>query len=190
MEETEFFRWVVLPLVILSARIVETSLKTIRQVYIARGFKYLAAAVGTGEISVWLLSTGIVLFNLTNPVCLLAYIAGYAIGTVIGIEMENRIKLGHVIVRIIAKGNPFPMIVDLREQGFGITQLEGKGSFGSVVSVLLVLSPRAKVDLLMDILGKKYPDTIFSVEDIRSLKEDAAIFHRERKKGWLDWLAR
>lgn len=168
----------------------ETSLKTIRQVYIARGYKYLAAAVGTGEISVWLVSTGIVIFNLTNPLCLLAYIAGYALGTVIGIELENRIKIGNLIVRIIAKGNPQPMIYELREKGFGITRLEGTGSYGSSVSVLLVLVPRAKLEPLVETLERRYPDALFSVEDIRSLKEDAAIFHRGERKTFWDWLAK
>ncbi|MCC7469197.1 MAG: hypothetical protein IT504_08415, partial [Burkholderiaceae bacterium] len=55
-----------LPLTIFIARIVETSLETIRTVYVARGHKYLAAGIGVGKIAIWLLSTGLVLTNLDN----------------------------------------------------------------------------------------------------------------------------
>lgn len=190
MEALTIYQWLILPLLILGARIVETALKTIRQAYISRGFKYLAAAVGTGEISVWLLSTGIVFLNLANPLCILAYISGYAVGTAFGIELENRIKLGYVVVRIIVKGNPYPMILDLREEGFGITHLEGKGSYGSNVAVLLVISPRAKVDRLMKILKMKYPETIFSIEDIRYIGDRASLFYKDSGRRLLDLFAK
>ena len=184
------FSWVLLPLIILIARIIETSLKTIRQVYITKGFKYLAAGIGTGEVSVWLLSTGLVITNLTNIMCILTYIVGYVIGTILGIDIENRLKVGNVIVRVITKANPEPMIVELREKGFGITRLEGTGSYGSVVSVLLVLVPRHELDELLNILNRNYPGAIFSIEDIRSLKENVSIFYKERKKSLLKWIQR
>lgn len=184
------FHWILLPLIILVARVVETSLKTIRQVYISKGFKYLAAGIGTGEVGVWLLSTGLVITNLTNLMCILTYIAGYVVGTILGIDIENRLKVGNVIVRIITKTNPEPMIVELREKGFGITRIEGTGSYGSVVSVLLVLVPRNELDELLNVLNRNYPDAIFSIEDLRSLKENVSIFYKERKKSILQWIQR
>jgi uncharacterized protein YebE (UPF0316 family) len=180
--------WVILPAVILIARIVETSLKTLRLVYVAKGLKYLASGIGMGEVAVWLLSTGLVITNLTNILGILAYIVGYAIGTVVGMDVEDRLKFGHVIVRIITRSDTEGMMRELREKGFGITRLEGQGSYGSSVAILLVLVPRHGLDDLVGTLNHNYPEAIFSVEDIRSLKENASIFFRPREGGMLERL--
>ena len=66
LEDPVLIGWVILPGIILVARVVETSLKTLRLVYVAKGLKNLAAVIGMGEVAVWLLSTGLVLTNLTN----------------------------------------------------------------------------------------------------------------------------
>lgn len=50
--------WVLLPLLILIARIPETVLKTLRQVYVGKGLTYAAAASGVGEMAVWLSRPG------------------------------------------------------------------------------------------------------------------------------------
>ncbi len=184
------YDWILLPGLILAARIVETCLKTVRQVYVARGFKRLAAGIGTGEIAVWLLSTGLVITHLTNIPGIAAYIAGYAIGTMLGIDLENYLRVGNAVVRIITRNRPEPMMLELRERGFGITRLEGSGSFGSPVSVLLVLVPRSELSELVAILNRNYPDAIFTVEDIRTVKEDARLFHRDQHPGLLRWLQR
>lgn len=184
------YDWILLPGLILAARIVETCLKTVRQVYVARGFKRLAAGIGTGEIAVWLLSTGLVITHLANLPGIAAYIAGYAIGTMLGIDLENYLKVGNAVVRIITRNRPEPIMLELRERGFGITRLEGSGSLGSPVSVLLVLVPRSELSELVAILNRSYPDAIFTVEDIRTVKEDARLFHRDQRPSLLRWLQR
>jgi len=173
----------ILPLTIFIARIVETSLETIRTVYVARGHKYLAAGIGVGKIAIWLLSTGLVLTNLDNIGGIIAYIAGYGIGTVIGMEIEDRISLGDVIVRIISAKDPGPLMSRLSGMGYGITRLEGSGAFSSSVAVLLMVVPRKALDRLVSLLRTDYPDLLFTIEDIRSMKDDAQIFYRKEKKG-------
>ena len=56
----------VLPLIILVARIVETTMETIRLVYVTKGHRYLASGIGTLKIGVWVISTSLVLTNLDN----------------------------------------------------------------------------------------------------------------------------
>lgn len=185
LEDPVLVSVVILPVIILTARMVETSFKTLRLVYVAKGLKYLAAVIGMGEVAVWLLSTGLVITNLTNIFGILAYIVGYAIGTVVGIDIEERLKFGHVIVRIITRSHPEEMMQELREKGYGITKVVGQGSFGSTVSILLVLVPRHGLDELVSTLNRNYPEAIFSIEDIRSLKENAPIFFKQGQNGML-----
>jgi uncharacterized protein YebE (UPF0316 family) len=52
--------------------------------------------------------------NLTNFVTCIAYGAGFAAGTYIGLVMEEKISLGLVSVRIITKKDPGELIHYLR----------------------------------------------------------------------------
>ena len=173
-----------LPLTIFIARIVETSLETIRTVYLARGHKYLAAGIGVGKIAIWLLSTGLVLTNLDNIGGIIAYIAGYGIGTVIGMEIEDRISLGDVVVRIISAKDPEMLIARLSGMGYGITRLDGTGVFSSSVAVLLMVVPRKALEQLTSLLRKEYPDLLYTVEDVRKASEGGKIFHG-KESNWL-----
>lgn len=173
-----------LPLVILCARIIETTLETIRTVYVSKGHKYLASGIGVIKVGIWLLSTGLVLTNLTNIWGILAYIAGYGIGTLLGMEIEERITIGNVIVRIISPQDPGPLIGKLRALGYGSTRIDGSGGFSSEVSVLLMIVPRSELGKLRGLLAKDYPDLLYTIEDIRSMKDDAQIFFRKEKKGF------
>jgi uncharacterized protein YebE (UPF0316 family) len=172
-----------LPLVILFARIIETTLETIRTVYVSKGHKYLASGIGVIKVGIWLLSTGLVLTNLTNIWGIIAYIAGYGIGTLLGMEIEERITIGNVIVRIICPQDPATLIGQLRSLGYGITRIDGSGGFASAVAILLMIVPRSELSRLRELLTTDYPDLLFTVEDIRSMKDDAQIFYRKEKKG-------
>jgi uncharacterized protein YebE (UPF0316 family) len=168
--------WYLIPLIILVARIVETSAETIRTVYISRGHKYYASAIGVAKVAIWLLSTGLVLTNLTDIPAIIAYIAGYGIGTLIGMEIEDRISLGNVVVRIISPGDPDPLMERLCKSGFGVTRLAGSGRYTPEVSVLLLVLPRKKLHTLLSLLHKEYPDLLFTVEDVRTLRERGQIY--------------
>jgi uncharacterized protein YebE (UPF0316 family) len=166
----------VIPAIILVARIVETTLETVRTVYVTRGHKYLASSIGVGKVAIWLLSTGLVLTNLTNIPGIIAYIAGYGIGTILGMEIEDRISLGNVVVRIISPGDPEPLVEHVCRLGYGITRLAGYGRSATQVSVLLMVVPRKELAPLLSVLQKDYPDLLFTVEDIRILHDHGPIF--------------
>jgi uncharacterized protein YebE (UPF0316 family) len=169
------------PLIILVARIIETSLDTIRTVYISRGHSNLAANIGVVKIGIWLLSTGLVLSNLNDYWSIFAYVAGYGIGTLLGTEIEKIISIGSVIVRLITRDDPAELIERLSKQGYGLTRLEGTGSFSDSVNVILMIVPRSEQSVLVSILSKEYPDVLYTVEDVRSLKGGAVIFHKDTK---------
>jgi uncharacterized protein YebE (UPF0316 family) len=160
-----------IPLLILIARIIETSLETIRTIYIARGHANLAGCIGIIKTGIWLLSTGLVLTNL----------AGYGLGTLIGMEIEKMISLGHVIVRLITPDDPQPLIANLAGLGYGMTRIEGSGSFSNTVSIIFMIVPRPELGRLMNVLSKEYPAILYTVEDVRNIREGAKIFHRDTK---------
>jgi uncharacterized protein YebE (UPF0316 family) len=175
---------ILLPLVIFVARVFETSLETIRMIYITRGHQYLAAGIGVVKVAIWLLSTGLVLTNLQNIAGIAAYIAGYGVGTIIGMELENRISIGSVVVRVISRGEPTPFMEKAAGMGFGITRLEGSGYYDSAVAVLLMVLPRVELPRLLAVIHDDFPDLLFTVEDVRKASESGRIYYG-KPSGWI-----
>ena len=90
---TPFFAWVVLPLLIFFARICDVTLGTIRVIFISKGFKYIAPCIGFFEVIIWLLAIGQVMNNITNVASYIAYGAGFATGTFVGMAIEEKLSL-------------------------------------------------------------------------------------------------
>ena len=84
------FTWVVVPLLICLARIIDVSLGTLRIILVSRGMKVVAPILGFFEIFIWLLAIGQIMHNLTNIVNYFAYAFGFSIGNYIGIILEKR----------------------------------------------------------------------------------------------------
>lgn len=174
-----------LPLIVLVARIGETSLETIRTIYVNRGHTNLAAGIGVVKVAIWLLSTGLVLTNLQNILGIIAYIAGYAIGTIIGMRLEEKISIGSVVVRVFVPADPLPLMKKFGERGYGITRIQGTGYLSSPVSILFMVVPRGELKTLLCILKEEHPELLYTVEDIRKGSEESRIFHGTRKPWWL-----
>jgi uncharacterized protein YebE (UPF0316 family) len=176
-----------LPLIILIARIVETSMETVRTIYINRGHANLAGWIGIAKTGIWLLSTGIVITNLGDYWNLFAYLAGYGLGTLAGMHIEKMISLGHVIVRLITPSDPQMLIAELSALGYGMTRIEGSGSFSNTVTIIFMIVPRTELGRLLLVLSTHHPDILYTVEDVRNLKEGAKIFHKDAKSRILDF---
>jgi uncharacterized protein YebE (UPF0316 family) len=172
---------IAIPLLILIARIVETSMETIRVIYVTRGHAGLASYIGIAKTGIWLLSTGLVLTNLLNYWNIVAYLAGYGIGTLLGIWIEQQISIGYVIVRIITPGDAQAVAARLASLGYGMTRIEGSGSFVSTVTILFMIVPRTELPRLLDLIAQEYPDLLYTIEDVRTIRDGARIFHRDRK---------
>jgi uncharacterized protein YebE (UPF0316 family) len=168
-------------LLIFVARIIEASLETVRTIYISKGHGDLAAYVGIVKTGIWLLSTGLVLTNLSNYWNIVMYLAGYGIGTVFGMHIENLISIGNVIVRLITPADPLPMITSLSTLGYGMTRIEGTGSFSNPVNIIFMIVPRTELSRLMGIISREYPDVLYTIEDVRTTKDGARIFYKDPK---------
>ncbi|PIY32517.1 MAG: hypothetical protein COZ08_06895, partial [Bacteroidetes bacterium CG_4_10_14_3_um_filter_42_6] len=77
---TDIFNWVVLPLLIAIARILDVSVGTVRLIFVSRGYKYLAPLLGFVEVIIWLLAIGQIMQQLDNFMSYIGYGAGFAMG--------------------------------------------------------------------------------------------------------------
>ncbi|DAC71781.1 MAG TPA: hypothetical protein DSN98_08650 [Thermoplasmata archaeon] len=182
--------YVILPILIFLARICDVSLGTIRVIFISKGIRYLAPIIGFFEVIIWLLAIGQIMNNLTNFVAYIAYGAGFAAGTYIGMVIEEKISLGLVSVRIITKKDPGELIQYLRLNNYGVTSLDGEGGTGKVKMVFTIIK-RQDLPHVVEIIKQFHPNAFYSVDDVKSVGE--GIFPENRLPGggvfsWLDSL--
>src|SRR5512136_209894 len=186
----EVLTYVILPILIFLARICDVSLGTIRVIFISKGIRYLAPIIGFFEVIIWLLAIGQIMNNLTNFVAYIAYGAGFAAGTYIGMVIEEKISLGLVSVRIITKKDPRELIQYLRLNNYGVTSLDGEGGTGKVKMVFTIIK-RQDLPHVVGIIKQFHPNAFYSVDDVKSVGE--GIFPENRLPGggvfsWLDSL--
>jgi uncharacterized protein YebE (UPF0316 family) len=186
----EILTYVILPILIFFARICDVSLGTIRVIFISKGIRYLAPIIGFFEVIIWLLAIGQIMNNLTNFVAYIAYGAGFAAGTYIGMVIEEKISLGLVSVRIITKKDPGELIQYLRLNNYGVTSLDGEGGTGKVKMVFTIIK-RQDLPHVVEIIKQFHPNAFYSVDDVKSVGE--GIFPENRLPGggvfsWLDSL--
>ena len=168
--DSQVFQWVVLPLLIFCARIIDVSLGTLRIIFISRDKRFLAPLMGFFEVLIWLLAISQIFKNLTNPLCYIAYAAGFAGGNFIGMAIENRLAIGTQVVRVIAKTGAEDMIAKLKARGYGLTILEGEGAVGPV-KVLFTIIKRKDLPELIEIIHSVNPKAFYTVEDVRRARE-------------------
>lgn len=167
---SDVFKWIILPLLIILARMLDVSLGTIRIVFISRGLKYLAPIVGFFEVIIWLLTISVIMQNLNNAVCYIAYGTGFAAGTFIGLQIEKKLALGCSIIRIITQKDAAELIIYLRLIGFGATSIDAQGANGKVNIIYLIIR-RQDFAVISDAIKQYNPKAFYTVEDVRLVSE-------------------
>jgi uncharacterized protein YebE (UPF0316 family) len=176
--DSPFVTWVVIPLLIALARIIDVTLGTMRIIYISRGMKFLAPLFGFFEILVWLVAIGQIMKNLNNPVYYLAYAVGFAVGNLLGIFVEERLAVGRVILRIITQKDATELVKHLRSSGYGVTAVNAEGAKGPV-KLLFTVIDRDKTESVVESVQTFNPKAFYSIEDGRLVRE--GIFPPSRR---------
>jgi uncharacterized protein YebE (UPF0316 family) len=177
--DSEVFTWGLLPLLIFLARIGDVSLDTVRIILISRGYKYLAPVVGFFEVLVWLLAMGQIMQNITQPLCYIAYAAGFAAGNYIGMEIARKMSLGMVLVRIVTKRDAQQLIESLKRAEFGVTSVPAQGNTGPV-NIVFTIAPRPNIARVVQLIEEFNPNAFFSIEEVNSVRE--GVF--PKRKSW------
>lgn len=161
----DLYAWVILPGLIFVARVIDVSLGTARVVFISRGYKLLAASIGFWEVLIWLVAIGHATQNLSNPMCVIAFAMGFAMGNYIGVTLTEKMSLGVVLVRILTHENSDNLIDALKNQKYGLTSIDGHGAFGPM-KVIFTIVQRQSVDEVIKIIQSHNPNAFYSIESI------------------------
>jgi len=162
--------YILIPILICLARIIDVSIGTIRVILISKGNKTIAPFLGFFEILIWLTAIGQVMQNLTNITNYFAYALGFALGNYIGIKIENKLAIGMVAVRIITQKDAFKLIEHFEKANFGITVLNAEGAAGPVHVIYTVIK-RSNIPEIITLIQRFNPKAFYSIEDIRFVSE-------------------
>jgi len=127
-------------LIIFVARIVDVSLGTIRVNMIVRRRKALAAAIGFFEVAIFISIIVKIIQQVDSIYGILAYAAGFAVGTIVGITISEKLSRDLISTNIISKSHSDEIKEVLKEEGYGITCYSGKGINGEVEIINVVCS--------------------------------------------------
>ncbi len=162
--------WVLLPLGIFCARILDVSIGTVRIILLSRGMKFISPFLGFLEMMIWLLAVRQVILNVANVACLFAFAGGFAMGNYIGIIIEEKLAFGLEVIRVITNKDASELLHYLRSQGYGVTCVDAQGAMGKVNILFMVIS-RSDQPKVIKIINQINPQAFYSVEDIKHVKE-------------------
>lgn len=153
-------------IVIVLAKIVEVSMATVRIVLITKGERKIGAFIGFFEVSLWLVLVSTVLTNImADPLKIVAYALGFALGNYIGSMVEEKIGIGSAEVQAIVKSDHGPALAStLRDQGFAVTVMHGEGKSHSR-DILLMYISRKKVRKCVELIKAAQENSVITVSD-------------------------
>ena len=191
---TDFFHsaaytLVILPVLIFITRIIDVTLGTLRIIFINRNLRYYAAVSGFFEVLVWLLVIRQIFQQLDNPVCLIAYAAGFAAGNFVGVFIENKISIGRVVIRIITHRDADELASFLRTSGYALTVVDGEGATGPV-KIIFAIIERRDTDAIVKIVKSYNPNAFYSLEDVRFVSEAVTPNRLPAPRRWTHFHSR
>ncbi len=157
------------PLFVFFLRATDVSMATVRMLLIMRGRRFLAPLIGFVEILIWVTAIGIVVQHLNSPLHVVGYAAGFATGNFLGLWLEERIAIGLATIRTVVRSGGAELATALRDEGFGVTEMIGRGREGNV-EVLYSVIPRRSVSRCIEMIDLGAPSSFVVVDEPRVVR--------------------
>ena len=138
---------VITTLLIVVARIVDVSLDTLRTAAIVQGRRAYAACLGFVEAMVYICAIAKVLQDLSHPSYLVAYALGFALGTYLGIAIEQYLAFGKQVASLFTRKG-VDLVEALVGAGYKVVTVHGHLHDGEV-AILHVSLPRKRMRKLI-----------------------------------------
>lgn len=165
------FDFLILPLLIFVMRICDVTLDTMRIIFMTKGFRNVAPIIGFFEILIWIVAITRIMENINNWVTYIAYAAGFATGNYIGMLLDEKLAIGHELIRVITKVDSTDLAKSLRESGFGVTTVKASGMQGDV-GILFIVVNRRNQKKAIDIIEKHTPNAFYTIENIHYVNRE------------------
>ncbi|MGQ9628657.1 MAG: DUF2179 domain-containing protein [Anaerolineae bacterium] len=148
-------------------RVLHSLMATVRTIWMLRGKKFLSALFAFMETTIFIFTASMVILKL-DIWNILSYSGGFAVGLLIGMFVDEKIALGFALVRIISMKEGANIAERLRERGFGVTEVSGKGREGGVYIVESVI-PRGEVPNALSCINALDNKAFVTIEEVKSV---------------------
>ena len=149
--------------IVFSLRLADQSLGTFRALLVNKNRPIYAALIGLIESAIWIVAISQVVKDIDDPVLISAYAAGFAAGTILGSYIERIVGVGNVVVRVFCPANSPSVAETLRENGHGVTIIDGEGKDGPVKIYLCVI-PRRKLKSVLNTIEEINPNAYVTTD--------------------------
>lgn len=157
-------------LIIFVAKVFEVSLMTLRTVLVTKGEKVLGSLIGIVEIIIWILVASNVLTGLKDdPFKMVVYALGFAVGIYLGSTIEEKLAIGLLSLQVIVNQEDGESLTNyLREQGVGVTVIEGQG-LSEVKNILILHIQRKRKNEIIKSIVKEAPGVVISSNELKTI---------------------
>lgn len=169
-QDSLWIQWVVLPILICAARILDQSIGTLRLIFLSKGMKKITPFLAFFESLIWLIAVSQILKHMDNFMTFIAYGLGFALGNYIGILLEEKISIGNAIVRIFPHTDTTDFIEYMKLNNFGYTLMNAEGSKGPL-KIIFSIVKRKHLSEFLNKTNEILPDSFYTVEDVKSVKQ-------------------
>lgn len=155
---------------ILVFKTIEVSMATLRIVLITKDERLKGAIIGFFEVMLWVVLVSTVLSNVTqDPIKVVIYALGFAIGNYVGSLIENYLAIGTSnIEAIVLKQDGKKLSKDLRDNGFAVTAVNAYG-MSNEREILYIHIPRKKVKQTVSLIKSLQENVVITINDIKPI---------------------
>jgi len=176
-----FVELLIIPLLIFVLRICDVTLDTMRIIFVSKGYRSIAPIVGFFEVLIWIIAISRIFENLNNWYCYVAYAGGFATGNYVGMLLDEKLAIGHEIIRIITKVEAADLVNSLRSEGYGVTSVKATGMQGDVGIIFLIIN-RKKLKHVLGVIRQHNPNAFFTIEDINYVSRDSDLMQMTKSR--------
>jgi uncharacterized protein YebE (UPF0316 family) len=163
--------YLLMPLLIFFARVTDVSINTLRFMFMMNGKKNIVPILGFFEALIWLLAIGQIFQNIDNPLSYLAYAGGFAMGTYVGMTLDEKLALGRVLVRVITP-NALPTLLEfMKEKNYRFTSVDAEGRYGKV-NLLFTVMKRDQLPEFISRVKQMDEKAFYTIESVKRVSED------------------
>lgn len=173
-----------IPILIFFSRMVDVSVGTLRIIFVSRGVRVLSAVLGFFEVLIWLLAITQIMKNLSSPWHYIAYASGFAMGNFVGITVEQKLRMGMLMLRVFVRSDPSALISRLISDGYGVTTVDAQGATGPVKIIFMVIR-RKDIDSVLVTVEDLNPNAFYTVEEVKKTA-DRDLLHGRPTVGMLN----
>ena len=157
---------------IFCGKMIEVTCSTMRIMLVNKGKKFLGVLFGMMEITLWISIASTVMTDMYNdPMKMVVYCAAFAVGILIGMFVEQKLAIGLTSIQIVSLENDGQKIGKLlRDNGFGVTLLDGRSVDGTRRELVFIQLKRKSVAHAIEFVQQISPEAVISVSDIKTVR--------------------